>query len=260
MGSPRAPVSRSAVGPLAAAVLAVAAWGVGGASGAEDAPVPAASLLPAGEGSSAQPYRIVPDESLIAVVTLQAGIMTRMGHDLLIRPTRYLSLVEVDRARPRTSRFVLEFDAADLVVDDRVWKERVQGRLQELRIIEVPFDPITPADAEEIRRAMLAPGQLDAERHPRIRVESTGVRGGGIPPFAYEVDVLLTLRNVAQPATLQVRIEELPGGRLELEAHGSFHFTDFGIVPYRGPGGAVRNRNRFHLYAWLVLEPEGGAR
>ena len=47
----------------------------------------------------------------------------------------------------------------------------------------------------------------------------------------------------------------LEDGVLTVEVVGSFAFTEFGIKPYSSALGALKNRDRFHLYVQLIATP-----
>lgn len=205
--------------------------------------------------STSAEYRIVEEETLLAVVTLRAGVAGRFAHDHLVHPTRYDAEISFDPEAPHASRFRLAFQTEDLVVDDRAWKDRVQDRLRELGIVDGPFQPVSESQNRDIREAMLGRGQLDAARHPRIEFRSIGIEHDGGEPFPYLIGAELTVRDRGAPVGLRGRIMERDDGRVEVEAHGRMHFTDFGIRPYSAFLGTVRVQDLFHLYARIVLEP-----
>jgi hypothetical protein len=236
------------------AILAVGIATLGGSDGDVHLPAQGEAVLPEARTS----YRIVDEETLFAVVTLRAGLAGRLAHDHLVRPVRYDAELSFDPAAPERSRFSLEFAAEDLVADDREWKDRVQDRLQELGILDGRLHSVSEDQARDIREAMLGRGQLDAARHPRIRLRSLGIERDGEDPFPFLIGVEMTLREEVALAAVRGRIDERPDGTLQVEAHGAFRFTDFGIKPYSAFLGSVRVRDRFYLYTRMVLAPEEG--
>ena len=61
-------------------------------------------------------------------------------------------------------------------------------------------------------------------------------------------------KRAERPARVRYTYRE---GKLEVEALGEFFFTDFGIKPYSAMLGAVRNRDRFHVYLLLTAVEDG---
>jgi polyisoprenoid-binding protein YceI len=195
----------------------------------------------------------------------------RLAHDHLVHPHRYDARLELDPDSPRTAHLTLVFQVDDLVVDHPESQARVQGRLQELGILDGPFKPASASDREDIREEMLGPGQLDAANHPEIRVVTRSVDPDPDEAAAFLVRFDMTVKGITRETTARVRMLQpdasiSPGGhaddveRLVLEGQAELRFTDFDIEPFRAFLGAVRNQDRFFLYLHLVLarDPPGG--
>jgi polyisoprenoid-binding protein YceI len=214
-------------------------------------------LIPSGRDistDSVNSYRIVEDESLLAVVTLRAGVAGRFAHDHLIHAGRYEAELTLDPDEPERSRLALTVPTEELVVDDGTWHEEVQDRLQELGIMDGPFQDTDAGEREEIREAMLGSDQLEAGAYPEIRLTTGEIRSGEDPEFPWEVEVVLTVRDEERREWAQARLER-EDGRILVEGHATFRFTHFGIEPYSAYLGLVRTRDPFHLYLRMVAEP-----
>lgn len=230
---------------------------------------PAAAALTATVAAVPPAWEVVEDESLFAVVTRKAGPAARFAHDHLVHPRRYDIELELDLDRPGATRMELAFDVEDLVVDDPVWQDRIQDRLQELGILDEPFQGASDSERDEIREEMLDSGQLDAAGHPRVRLVTRSVEPDPEHDEAFLVAFEMTVRDETRRGEARVRMEhpgeedpgqEEGGGpeRMVLEGRAELRFTDFGIEPYRAFLGAVRNQDRFFLYMRLVLSREVG--
>ncbi|TVP55840.1 MAG: YceI family protein [Gemmatimonadales bacterium] len=199
-------------------------------------------------------FRVVPDESLVAVVTRRAGPAARLAHDHLVHAERFETRLTFDPDHPTEARFELELDVVDLAIDDPDARTRVQDRLVELAILDEPFQEISESQREDVREEMLDPDQLGADEYPRIRLRTGRIEdtGSGDHPFRIEVDV--ELRDQIVTVEFSARIVDSGDNRIRIEAMGDARFTDFGIEPYRAFLGAVQNRDEFHFYLDLVAE------
>ncbi len=215
-------------------------------------------VLPFGEAhpqapSSGAEYRIVEEESVVAVITRRAGPAARLAHDHFVRAGAFRADLSFDPEEPTEARLDLVVRVADLRVDDD-HRYQVEGRLMELEIMEGPFQEVSEREGRDIRLAMLGEDQLDAVNHPALEVRTRAVRELGAEGYAIEIE--MTLREETRSLELEARLEEGDGSRYRIEAWGSANFTDFGIEPYRAFLGAVQNRDTFYLYLDLRLEPE----
>jgi polyisoprenoid-binding protein YceI len=265
-------LERAACGALlVVAVLAPVAVGAAGIGAATPTPEIAAWPTPTLDLRAGASWTIVEDESLFAVITRRGGPAARLAHDHLVHPHRYDARLELDPDSPRTAHLTLVFQVDDLVVDHPESQARVQGRLQELGILDGPFKPASASDREDIREEMLGPGQLDAANHPEIRVVTRSVDPDPDEAAAFLVRFDMTVKGITRETTARVRMLQpdasiSPGGhaddveRLVLEGQAELRFTDFDIEPFRAFLGAVRNQDRFFLYLHLVLarDPPGG--
>lgn len=185
--------------------------GTGAPAAMEEGPVPD------------EPYRILKDETVLAVVVQTTGIASRFAPDHLIYAAEYELTFKIDPDRPEETRFSAQVRVADLVIDEP---------------------------------SMLDAGQSDAAAHPVIEVEAVEVDRSDEDAFPWSITGALTVRGARAEVPLRDRLEQ-EGARIQIEAYGPVRFTDLGIEPYRAFLGAVRNRDEFHLYLSLVAEPAG---
>jgi hypothetical protein len=196
--------------------------------------------------------RIDPERSVLAVLTHKAGIAAALAHDHLVTAPIAALTLAVDPATPDAVSARLDVEVNRLEIDHHAARARWKGRLRELGAGPERLDPVAENDRAKVRAAMLDDDQLDAARHPRLAAELVALRRGGAPkPFDGFARLALTLHGKTVerdvPATWKVE-----GGGFSAEALGEFRFTEFGIEPYSGPLGAVKNQDRFHLYVALA--------
>lgn len=215
--------------------------------------------LPLPEGlprASAEAARleIVPEESLVAVVTHRGGVAGGLAHDHLVAATNYAANLTFDPATPLEAEFEVDFFVEDLLVDDPALRRRWSPRLAEAGVLDEPFGSLSEGDRTRVRREMLEEGQLDAEEHPTVTARLTGVERAdttlGAVPFDHRVTVEMTVRGITARAPVAARYEEDDRG-VTIEAVGEFRFRAFGIEPYSAYLGAVKNQDRFHVYLSL---------
>jgi polyisoprenoid-binding protein YceI len=155
-----------------------------------------------------------PAEATCEVLVFREGLLSAVGHDLLLRATALE--VAVDRDAPALTARV---DARSL---------RVVGAMRDGRPLP---GGLRPEDVRDIERTIVTE-VLRAARFPEIRFASTGVRAaeGG-----YQVQGTLALAGATRPLVLPVRRAE---GRLATEV--TLRQPEFGIRPYRAMLGALR--------------------
>ncbi len=154
-----------------------------------------------------------PDVAQAVVLTFRDGILSSVGHDLVLRVTAFE--IEVDPSRPAVRA---RFDPASL---------RVAAAFRDGRPVAGP----TAAERRDIERTA-ATTVLHADRHPEIRFESTAVTPR---PDGWEVRGQLTLAGRTGPVVAEVRRQE---GRRVAEAR--LHQPDFGVKPYSAMLGGLR--------------------
>jgi polyisoprenoid-binding protein YceI len=157
--------------------------------------------------------RVDAETAECVVITQREGLLAAMGHDLLLRVTRFV--IEGDAEVPSLDA---RFDAASL---------RVIAALRD----GTP-DPgaLTESDRRTIEAAIVR-DVLHARAHPEIRFTATAIEPAG---DAYAVDGRLALHGTERPLAFRiVRAGE------QWVAEVRIHQHDFGIRPYRALLGAL---------------------
>ncbi len=215
-------------------------------------------FLSVGADLRAAEYRVLPEQSILAIVTHKAGFASGKAHNHLIAASNYEARLELDGSNPLSSRFQLELAAEDLVVDGPEQRKEWYPRLEALGILDEPFKELSQKDREKIRETMLSKKQLDAAAYPKIRVRVEEILAEsstlGDEEFAYRVMVRFDVHGREVVAPIAARYVG-DGGAVRIEAVGTLRFEDFGIKPYSAFLGAVKNQNEFHVYLALAAVP-----
>jgi polyisoprenoid-binding protein YceI len=156
-----------------------------------------------------------PDVASVEVLVFREGLLSAVGHDLVLRATSFE--IAVDPEPPSASARI---DAASL---------RVASAMRDGR--PLPQGALSASDVREIE-STLSGTVLRVRRFPEIRFRSTAVSGreGG-----REVRGTLSLAGRDREIAFVARRE---GDRLV--ALVRLHQPDFGIAPYRAMLGALR--------------------
>jgi polyisoprenoid-binding protein YceI len=184
-------------------------------------------------------FQIDPQASTLVVKVYRSGIARAMGHDHVVRATRFEGNVRFAPQSLEDFHVALTVDATALVADEPEMRERFGAR----------GSPLSERERREIQEAMEGPDQLDVARYPEIRFESTAVEP--LSGERYQVSGRFTLHGTTRAVRFPVTVERRGGS---LRATGSFDFEqrDFGIEPFRFALGAVSNRNTVTLHFDLV--------
>jgi polyisoprenoid-binding protein YceI len=168
-----------------------------------------------------------PETARCEVVVLREGVLSAVGHDLLLRVGAFELAVDGE------ARVSARLDAASL---------RVVTALRDGR--ELP-GALSPADVREIE-ASIASSVLSARRFPEIRFESSSVARQG---DGYAVSGALTLAGATRPISFTVR---RGAGRLVAEV--PVDQPAFGIRPFRAMLGALRVRREVRVRASIPAD------
>jgi hypothetical protein len=210
--------------------------------------------------AGAATWQLDPDRSVVALLTHRAGIGARLAHDhLVVAPLAGVRL-ELEAERPEAARLAVAVRADALEVDAAAARKRWGGRLTELGALTQGLEPVPEGDRAKVRAAMLGSSQLDAARHPELRVElvSLARRGGegdsrDAPGWTARVRLVVRGKTIEKELAARWRLE---AGELTAEALGEMRFTELGIEPYSTLLGAIRNDDICHLFVALVARPE----
>jgi polyisoprenoid-binding protein YceI len=95
---------------------------------------------------------------------------------------------------------------------------------------------------------------LAADRHPQIRFRSIGIKK--VDPNRYEVEGILTIRNVSKPAVVTASLTG-SSESLSIEGTARVRLTDFGLKPPSAALGTVGTRNEMVFH--FILPATGSA-
>lgn len=197
-------------------------------------------LLSQASIAGAVKYTIQPERSELVVRTFKDGIASVLAHDHVARATRFSGAVEYEPASPGTASVEVIVEAAAVVVDEPELRQRYE------------LDKaVSEKSRTKIQETMEGPDQLDVETFPEIAFRSKRVEAGA--DGTLEVTGDFTLHGVTRQVTVPVTVE-IDGATLRAE--GSFRFlqSDYGIEPFSGGLGTVRNQDEIELTVRLEAQ------
>jgi polyisoprenoid-binding protein YceI len=180
-----------------------------------------------GQPHEGRPYDIVSDESLLTLLVFRGGPLAKAGHNHVIASHTLRGTLYVPSDLTRAT-FDVHFPVAELTVDEAALRAKEN---------EADFPPDVPDSAKEgTRKNMLGAALLDAERHPDIDLQSSGLEQSGSQWMAH---VKVTVRDHDSTIAVPVRYE--PQGD-ELIVSGEFPLkqTDLGLTPFSALLGALQ--------------------
>lgn len=204
------------------------------------AAIVAALALAGPSAVAAAGYTVQPERSELVVRTFKAGIASALAHDHVARATRFSGTLEYDPASPTSASVEVTVEAASIVVDEAELRQRYE------------LDKaVSEKSRAKIQETMEGPDQLDVGRFPEIAFRSTRVATGA--DGTLEVTGAFTLHGVTRQVTVPVDVE-LEGETLRAE--GSFRLlqSDYGIEPFSGGMGTVRNQDEVELIIRLETQ------
>ncbi|MDJ0839795.1 MAG: YceI family protein [Acidobacteriota bacterium] len=215
--------------------------------------VPLLALLWLSPSGAPAEWTVIPEKSILAVITHKAGIAKGLAHNHFIFAGNYTLSLSMD-AGPDTLKLTAELPVDELIVDETETSKRYYGRIEELGILSEPFEPLKDKDRNKIRKAMLGKKQLHGAEHKQIAARLVGVRSEkttiGKQSFTHVLTMTFTIRGKTAEVEVPAVIETTDGV-LKLEATAPMKFSDFGIKPYSAMLGAVANEDRLDLYVYL---------
>lgn len=163
-------------------------------------------------------------QSEIRIVVYPSGPLARFGHPHVIGGAVLSGQVMVtDPLHESALRLEIEVNA--LEVDRPEWR------------VDEGFEPDMPESAiDGTRDNMLSEALLNAERHPKIRIESIGLSG---PAWQPDIDLRIELAGQRRELTVPVSLE-LEESALVATGRFSFNQSDFGITPFSAAGGNLQ--------------------
>lgn len=188
-------------------------------------------------------YRLRPSNTFAAVVVKNddSKLLSRLGHDHVVRADEFTSTVAIDTIDPGELRFSLDFPVHSLVVDATEDRRRVglEGE-------------ISAKDRKTTRKNMLAKDQLNAAECGTIGFRVDGATAGG-EDGDWLLNASLKVRHKSCDFQFPVSVEFSPqlmvSGRVELT------HNDLGMKPYRAPMGTLRNRQELTFVVEVDATP-----
>ncbi len=183
-------------------------------------------------------FEIDPQRSTFAVRLQKAGIGAAFAHNHVIHATELEGSVTWSPEQPSASSVTVNVNARSLVADNPDMRAR--------------YDLAKKLDADirrEIQSTMESESQLDVEQYPGMSFESHSTRAAG--DGSIEITGVLDLHGQEQTVSFTTT-PEVEHGVLRADAEIVFKQTDFGIEPYSGALGTVRNKDQATLMVQLV--------
>ena len=190
----------------------------------------AAALAFAGLASAQKTYEIQAAEgSRFELLVYKTGFMKGKIHSFLF--PRYKATLSYDAKAPERSQVRLTIETAPVQLTDTWLSAKDFQKVQEFA-----------------RKDM-----LNAERYPSMTFDSSSISaaaGGG-----FEVKGTLTIRNVAKPAAIRVKLDPLPDGTLRFIGESKIKLTDYGLKPPSAALGTIGTKDEMDVKFTLVAIP-----
>lgn len=181
--------------------------------------------------------------SRIYVVTHRTGLLSFLGHEHAILAPRWSSRLCWDAPAHAASHAELVIDARALEIDAD--SARAMAGLGK--------GPSSQQRAQ-IQRKLHDQKNLDTERYPEIRFQSSSVRGAGDTLF---VRGTLTIRNQTRDVELPIIMQRRAGESWWLTGTLFIRQTQFGIRP-ESIAGVVKVADVVDLHVGLLVTPASG--
>lgn len=182
--------------------------------------------------------------SHIVAKAKKAGLLRFLGDEHGVVPGAWSASVVFDEQDLEASAISVEVSVPELLVDTA-----------EARAL-AGVDPDGPNDEDvaEIRAKMLSDEQLDAERFPLIRFESSRVRLRD--EGRLQLEGTLTIHGISREVEIDADLESRDGGYV-LRGGFEIKLRDFGIEPV-SIGGVVKVANELEISFEIYAAPAGG--
>lgn len=201
--------------------------------------------------------KAIQPESIFAIVTHKAGMLSGLGHDHFIHAGNYQAKAMLDESDLSSFRFEMSFSVEDLVVDDASQKQKWFPQIKSAAVLDEEFSEVSDKNRRKITKSMLGKKQLNAKKFPQIKawVEGVKEKKGQVGEIETNVEITLKMEIKQQQKTYTMPAKlSFESGTLQILAIGPMKFTDFGIEPFSAMLGSVANDNRFHIFVNLVAK------
>ena len=180
-------------------------------------------------------WRIEPGTSSLSVWTEREGMLSPVGHDLILDAERFRGEVRVEGERARV----------ELVVDTAL---RVRCARDGER--ELPAG-VSQSDRRDIEKN-LRKDVLRTGRFPEARFTAEGPASGGDGSSRIQLRGRLELMGRTSPVTVELQRR---GDPESYEARVRLRQTDFGIKPFTALLGTLRVKDEVEVRASVSLQP-----
>lgn len=157
-----------------------------------------------------------PEQGTIQILTFKEGLLSPLGHNLVIDVGRWKATATVEATDPPAGAIEVECEAASLAVEGP--------------------DELTDKDRNEIQEN-IRDKVLETKKYPAVRFRSSRVASAGTGKV--RVEGTLALHGTERPVTLEASFE-LAGGAARVRGETPITQTDFKIKPYKAPLGVIK--------------------
>lgn len=190
-------------------------------------------------------------DSLFAVVTHKAGLLSSLGHDHFIHAGVIDASATMNDQDLSSFRFEMSLKVKDLVADDPQMKETWLPSLKQAAVLEEDFEKLEAKQRKTITKRMLGKKQLNADAFPLIKAWVEGVKEKqtkiGDWEATHELRLKMEIHGVQQTFDVPAAIA-MDQQTLSIRAIAPMKFTDFDIKPFSAMLGSLANENRFHIF------------
>lgn len=215
----------------------IAALGLAGCPSVRRAPPSPAEAPPAGVtplAAGVTRYRVIGEESLLAVLAYRGGALATLGHNHVIA-SRALSGV-IDLREPlAASRFELRLPVGSFEVDEPRLRS---GRGESFAA------PVPDSARDGTRRNLLGEDVLDAAHFPDLVARAVALSGG---PREFVARVEFEVRGARHAVDVPVQVDRPAADRLHVSARFPLEQRALGLTPFSVMLGALRVEDRLDV-------------
>ncbi len=197
--------------------------------------VPVPELVPV---AGARLYEVAPGESLVRILVYRGGALASAGHNHVIASHALSGRIYLHRELA-WSAFELSLPVRTLTMDEASLRSEEGADFSSV---------VSPAAMAGTRGNMLGASALDAERHPFIRIVSTGIRGDDED---IEVDLRVGLKGAWYSLTVPVVLRR-EAQRLTATGQFALRHADVGLEPFSALLGALKVQDQMMVKFAIV--------
>ncbi|MCA9771835.1 MAG: YceI family protein [Myxococcales bacterium] len=157
-----------------------------------------------------------PEQGSVRVLTFKEGLLSPLGHDLVIVASKWKGEVTIEDREPPVGTVAIEIEADSLTVEGP--------------------DDLSAKDRDEIQENIRGK-VLETKKFPTVRFRSTRVASAGKGKI--RVEGTLNLHGVERPLSFESALESADGA-IRVQGETPLTQTDFKIKPYKAPLGVIK--------------------